>query len=100
MVSAYRALGAGKAQSRRHVPKVSEDVPNHIEAVSKICVTYQNLQFSLAGTGQHPNTWVPTCGIQNAAYLWKTFGIDYVNHVHDGSFADKDQRAAALEFAV
>ena len=66
--------------------------------------TYDVKSFGGASPGDYPSAWAWALdskgvkqyyGINNAAYLWSTFGLSIVN-----SGGDKAQRAAALEFAI
>jgi len=71
--------------------------------------TYNVIPFSQANPGIFPSNWAwnnpqnlntppQYWGVQNAAYLWSTFGMNIVNNT--GNVGYQSQRAAALEFAV
>jgi hypothetical protein len=67
---------------------------------------YDVISFSAATPGINPPKWasgtvnnVPQYwGIQNASWLWNTYGMNIVNNT--GNINYQNQRAAALEFAV
>jgi hypothetical protein len=48
------------------------------------------------GSGPNPQYW----GVQNAAYLWNTFGMKIVNNTASAYTGNQSSAAAALEFAV
>jgi hypothetical protein len=68
--------------------------------------TYDVIGFSAANPGINPPNWaygtvagVPQYwGIQNASWLWNTYGMNIVNNT--GGIGFQNQRAAALEFAI
>jgi len=65
--------------------------------------TYNVIPFSAANPGTYPSAWAwnhnaaapQYWGIQNAAFLWNTYGMNIVNHG-----TDKNDQAAALELAI
>lgn len=68
--------------------------------------TYNILSFSEAGQGIYPTAWAQSggpnnqqWGINNAAWLWNTYGMNIVNNKSPYA-GQQNQAAAALEFAV
>jgi hypothetical protein len=67
---------------------------------------YTTISFQQANPGIFPNAWkygtgpggTEYWGIQNAAYLWNTYGMSIVNSA--SSAATKNDQSAALEFAI
>jgi hypothetical protein len=72
--------------------------------------TYNELPFATANPGIFPSQWqsgvingkTQYWGIQNAAYLWSTFGMNIVNGhgAAMGLSGNSSEQAAALEFAI
>ncbi len=69
--------------------------------------TYNIESFSAAGTGIYPSAWTQSggqnnqqWGVNNAAYLWSTYGMDIVNNPSGSYTGTQSQAAAALEFAI
>jgi len=72
--------------------------------------TYDELTFAAANPGIFPSAWAwngntsspQYWGIQNAAYLWSTFGMNIVNGSVGGLglSGNSSEQAAALEFAI
>jgi hypothetical protein len=68
--------------------------------------TYDHLSFSEANPGLYPTAWAwnqsgpnpEYWGINNAAFLWSTYGMKIVQN--SDNLGDQNQRAAALAFAV
>jgi hypothetical protein len=68
--------------------------------------TYNVVPFGSANPGIYPSAWAwngdsahpQYWGVQNAAYIWNTFGMNIVDNTD--SVGVQNQRAAALEFAV
>jgi hypothetical protein len=69
--------------------------------------TYTIESFSTANPGIFPSAWASGTvggvqqlwGIQNAAYLFNTFGMKIINNT-SGQAGDQNAQAAALEFAI
>ena len=67
---------------------------------------YTTLSFQQANPGIFPSAWksgtvgsvTEYWGIQNASYLWNTYGLNIVNNT--GNTGHQNERAAALEFAI
>lgn len=68
--------------------------------------SYTPVSFDVANPGNKPSAWAwgmdgttkQYWGINNAAYLWKTFGMSIVNN--EGNIGHQSERAAGLEFAI
>src|ERR1035441_6994458 len=52
--------------------------------------------WAWSGTGPNPKYW----GIQNASYLWNTYGMNIVNNKNGAYTGNQANAGAALEFAI
>jgi hypothetical protein len=70
--------------------------------------TYDVISFSASNPGIYPSAWASGTvnntpqywGIQNASYLWNTYGLNIVNNIGNTGSGSQSERAAGLEFAI
>jgi hypothetical protein len=103
-ISTADAIGIYAFNSANSVPVIDNPLYS-------VCLSPAGLlSFASANPGIWPSAWTSGVvggqtqywGIQNAAYLWKTFGMPIVNGQggNMGLSGDASTQAAALEFAI